>query len=681
MNNPLISDFNTPYGVPPFNLIKEEHFIPAFKLALENGSKEILTIVDGDDDPTFNNTIEAIENLGKGISQISNIFFNLNHANTNEQLQKIAKEVSPLITEFDNDIWLNEKLFKKVRIIYENRDSLSLDQEGKKLLDNMYKAFVRKGAMLSDNQKNRYREISKELSDLSLQFGENVLHETNDYNLHITEEHDLDGLPESSIEMAAEQAIKMQKEGWVFTLHLPSFLPFMKYSKRRDLRKELFIAFSSKCNHSNDRNNQQIIKKIVQLRLERVKLLGYTCYADFVLEERMAKSALKVSGFLNELLEASISFASEDIEEVKDLAIEDGLTEEFQKWDFAYYSEKLKEKKYSIDDEKLRPYFKLENVERGVFDLAGKLFGITFKRSNELPVYHNEVSAFTVFDEDGTFLSVLYIDYYPRSSKQGGAWMTSFRDQHIDQDSTEDIRPVISLVMNFTRPTASKPSLLTHNEVRTFLHEFGHALHGMLSKVKYESLSGTNVYRDFVELPSQLMENWSVEKEWLQSVAKHYITGEIIPDHYIERIIASTNFQSGYSMIRQLSFGLVDMAWHTLDTEYSGDVVSFEKEAMKRTKLLPDIEGTSTCASFSHIFNGGYAAGYYGYKWAEVLDADAYSQFKEQGIFNKEIASKYRSNILEKGGTAHPMELYKAFAGREPSVEPLLKRSGLLKEE
>ena len=680
MNNPLISDFNTPYGVPPFNIIKEEHYIPAFKLALENGRNEISIIVNNEDDPTFNNTIEAIENLGKSIGQIRNIFFNLNHANTNEQLQKIAKEVSPLITEFNNDIWLNEKLFKRVKIIYENRDSFSLDHEGNKLLDNMYKAFVRKGAMLSNEQKNKYREISKELSDLSLQFDENVLHETNDYNLHITEEHDLDGLPESCIEMATEQAKKMQKDGWVFTLHLPSFLPFMKYSKKRDLRKELFIAFSSKCNHSNDRNNQQIMKKMTQLRLERVKLLGYTCYADFVLEERMAKSALKVNGFLNELLEASISFALEDIEEVKNLAIEDGLTEEFQKWDFAYYSERLKEKKYSIDDEKLRPYFRLENIEQGVFDLANKLFGLTFKYAQDIPVYHNEVKAYRVFDENDMIMAILYIDYYPRSSKQGGAWMTSFRDQHIDQDSNEDIRPVISLVMNFTRPTASKPSLLTHNEVRTFLHEFGHALHGMLSKVKYESLSGTNVYRDFVELPSQLMENWSVEREWLQSVAKHYITGESIPDHYIEKIIASTNFQGGYSMVRQLSFGLVDMAWHTLDEEYTDDVVSFEREAMKRTKLLPDIEGTCTCTSFSHIFNGGYAAGYYGYKWAEVLDADAYSQFKEQGIFNREIASKYRSNILEKGGTAHPMELYKAFAGREPSVEPLLKRSGLLKE-
>ncbi|MBN2167265.1 MAG: M3 family metallopeptidase [Marinilabiliaceae bacterium] len=678
INNPLISSFNTLHGVPPFELFDVSFYLPAFDFAIAQGRKEIDEIIKSSEMPDFKNTIEAIENAGSLLTKVSNVFFNLNHAHTNPEIQAVARDVSPRLTEFNNDIWLNDVLFEKVKQVFDLKDVFNLNAEQNQLLENTYKAFVRKGALLNSKDKEKYRDISKQLSDLSLQFGENVLAETNDFHLHINNIDDLDGLPDSLIEYAAEQAKEMEKDGWVFTMHMPSFLPFMKYSNQRELRRKMFIAYSSRANHNNNRNNQTVIKQIVTLRLEKAQLLGYKCYADFVLEERMAKETSRVIDFLNELLDASIDYAKNDVHQVKEYAKKIGFTNEFEKWDFAFYSEKLKNEKYSIDDEVLKPYFKLENVEMGVFDLANQLWGLTFVESLKIPVYHSDVKAFEVFDENGEFISVLYVDYFPRSSKQGGAWMTSYRDQKKIDNKT--IRPVVSLVMNFSRPTATKPSLLTHNEVSTFLHEFGHALHGMLSNVTYESLSGTNVYRDFVELPSQLMENWSIEKEWLKKVALHYKTSEPIPDVLIQKIIDSSNFQSGYAMVRQLSFGLVDMSWHSITESFGGNVVDFERHAMQPTLLLPDIEGTCTCTSFSHIFDGGYAAGYYGYKWAEVLDADAFEMFKENGIFDSLIAKKFRNNILEKGGVAHPMDLYVAFRGSEPSIEPLLKRSGLGKK-
>lgn len=675
MYNPLLEPFQTPFQTPPFHLIKEEHFKPAIETAIAEGKAQIDAIISSTDAPTFANTIEALENAGGHLNDISNIFFNLNHAHTSPNLQQIAREVSPWLTAFSNDIWLNETLFEKVKTVKETTNTSSLQPFEIKLLDDTYKSFVRRGALLNGQAKERYRQITAELSDLSLQFGENVLAETNAFALHITNADDLDGLPEALVESAHHQAQEKNLEGWLFTLHFPSYGPFMKYAKKRHLRQQMFMAYSSRAHKNNEHDNKEIIKKITALRAEKAQLLGYSNHATYVLEERMAQSPDKVTHFLNDLLTAATPFAQKEMAEVTDLANKMGLQEPLQRWDFAFYSEILKAQKFNIDDETVKPYFRLDRVENGVFMLANKLFGLTFKQSNTIPVYHDEVKAFEVYDADGQFLSVLYLDYFPRPSKQGGAWMTSFRDQHLS--GSEDVRPIISLVMNFTRPTATKPSLLTYNEVHTFLHEFGHALHGMLSKVTYQSQSGTNVYRDFVELPSQMLENWSAEKEWLKEVALHYDTNELIPLQYIDSLIASEQFQSGYATLRQLGFGMVDMAWHSITQPVEKSVVDFEKEAMSATDLFPAVDGICTCTSFSHIFDGGYAAGYYGYKWAEVLDADAFELFKEKGIFDRTTATSFRQNILEKGGSAHPMELYRAFRGQEPTIEALLKRSGL----
>jgi len=675
MYNPLLDPFQTPFQTPPFHLIKEEHFKPAIETAIAEGKAQIDLIISNTEAPTFANTIEALENAGGHLNDISNIFFNLNHAHTSPNLQQIAREVSPLLTDFSNDIWLNETLFEKVKTVKETVDPSTLQPFQIKLLDDTYKSFVRRGALLSGEAKVRYRQITTELSDLSLQFGENVLAETNAFALHITNAEDLDGLPEALVESAHHQAEEKKLEGWLFTLHFPSYGPFMKYAKKRHLRQQMFMAYSSRAHKNNENDNKEIIKKITALRAEKAQLLGYSNHATYVLEERMAQLPEKVTRFLNDLLTAATPFAQKEMAEVANLAKEMGLQEPLQRWDFAFYSEILKAQKFNIDDETVKPYFRLDRVENGVFMLANKLFGLTFKQSDTIPVYHEEVKVFEVYDANEQFLAVLYLDYFPRPSKQGGAWMTSFRDQHLS--GTTDVRPIISLVMNFTRPTNTKPSLLTYNEVHTFLHEFGHALHGMLSKVTYQSQSGTNVYRDFVELPSQMLENWSAEKEWLNEVALHYDTNELIPLQYIESLIASEQFQSGYATLRQLGFGMVDMAWHSIIQPIEQSVVDFEKEAMSATDLCPTVEGICTCTSFSHIFDGGYAAGYYGYKWAEVLDADAFELFKEKGIFDKATATSYRQNILEKGGSAHPMELYRAFRGQEPTIEALLKRSGL----
>jgi len=675
--NILLEPFDTPYQTPPFHLIKEDDYLPAFKEAINRAEKEIEQIVNNDEPPSFENSVEALEAAGKQLTTVSNIFFNLNHADTNENIQKIAREVSPLLTKFNNDIWLNQKLFKRIKSVYNNKNNVTLREDRQKLLDDTFKEFVRRGALLTGEEKKQYRKITEELAKLSLEFGEHVLAETNGYKLHIIDKKDLSGLPEGVIEAAAVLAKSEKKEGWMFSLHFPSYMPFMKYADNRNLRKQMFMAYSKRGNQNNQYDNKEIIKKMVNLRREKARLLGHQTHAHYVLEKSMATSVTTVNGFLNELLEASIAFAVNDVKEVEAFAKKKGLTGKLERWDFIYYSEKLKTQKLGLNDEMTKPYFQLQNVEKGVFGLASRLYGIRFQENKSIPKYHDEVRAFEVFDENNRFLAVLYVDYFPRPTKQGGAWMTSFREQYVENG--KDIRPLVSLVTNFTRPTGTKPSLLTFREVETFLHEFGHGLHGMLSRVHYESQSGTNVYRDFVELPSQLMENWASEKEWLKEVGIHYQTGEIIPDELVEKLAESKRFQSGYATVRQLSFGLNDMAWHTLNQPFDGDVVAFEKKAMAPTELFPPVKGSCMSTAFSHIFDGGYSAGYYGYKWAEVLDADAFELFKKKGIFNKEVADSFRKNILEKGGTKHPMELYRAFRGHKPSIKPLLKRSGLQK--
>lgn len=672
--NPLLEEFNTPHKSAPFELIKLEHYLPAFTKGIENARKEIDVIAENPDNATFGNTIEALEYTGDQLDRTASVFFNLNHANTNDEMQALAREVSPMLTEFSNDIIMNEKLFARVKHVFGQKDDLDLSIEQEKLLTDRYKAFVRSGANLKEEQKAEIREISKELSKLSLQFGENVLAATNDFQLHITDVKELSGLPEGIVEAAKAVAKEKELDGWMFTLQFPSYVPFMQYSDIRELREKMFKVYTSRC-FNDEFDNQKIIKRIVELRLKKVKLFGYTSYADFVLEERMAKKATNVRDFLNELLEASMPKAKAEFQELEDYAKNLGADFKLERWDWSYYAEKLKTEKFDINDEITRPYFELEKVKAGIFDLAKRLYGLEFKVNPNLSKYHKEVEVFEVFDAEGEFVSLFYTDFHPRSTKQGGAWMTSFVEQYLKDG--KDHRPHVSIVCNFTRPTETKPSLLTFNEVTTFLHEFGHALHGMLSKCTYSSLSGTNVYRDFVELPSQFMENFATQKEWLDDVAVHYETGEKIPADLVQKIIDSENFLSGYSFVRQISFGLNDMAWHSISKPITSTVAEFEDKAMSPTELFGKVDTNCMSTAFSHIFSGGYGAGYYGYKWAEVLDADAFEAFKEQGIFNKEVAKSFKENVLEKGGSDHPMNLYLNFRGKEPSIEPLLKRSGL----
>ncbi|PKQ60616.1 peptidase M3 [Labilibaculum filiforme] len=672
--NPLLKEFTTPYESAPFELIELNHFLPAFTKSIEMARKEINEIAESSDKPNFKNTIEALEYSGHKLDRVASIFFNLNHANTNDEMQALAREVSPMLTEFSNDIIMNEKLFSRVKVVYHQKNELKLTIEQEKLLTDRYKSFVRSGANLEKVKKDQIREISKELSKLTLQFGENVLAATNSFELYITDKKELSGLPDGIIEAASMVAKEKGKEGWVFTLQFPSYVPFMQYSDVRELREKMFKVYSSRC--FNDKfDNQKILKRIVELRLKKVQLFGYKSYADFVLEERMAEKSSKVIDFLNELLNASMPKAKEEFQELQAYAKKLGASFKLERWDWAYYAEKLKTEKFDVNDEITRPYFELERVKKGVFSLATRLYGIEFKINNALSKYHKEVEVYEVLDEKGEFLSLLYTDFHPRNSKQGGAWMTSFVDQY--RKNGVDHRPHISIVCNFTRPSETKPSLLTFNEVTTFLHEFGHALHGMLSKCSYSSLSGTSVYRDFVELPSQFMENFATQKEWLDEVAAHYKTGEKIPAEIVQKIIDSENFLSGYSFVRQISFGINDMAWHSVTEPVTDEVSVFEEKAMSPTELFDRVETSCMSTSFSHIFAGGYGAGYYGYKWAEVLDADAFDAFKSAGIFNQEIANSFRKNILEKGGSDHPMSLYLKFRGKEPSIEPLLKRSGL----
>ncbi len=671
--NPLLSPFDT----APFSQIKNEHFKPAFLQSIEDARQEIDVITSNTDAPSFENTIEALEFSGQQLDRISSVFFNLNSAETNEEIQKIAQEVSPLLSEFGNDITLNIALFKRVKTVYDQKDSLDLTVEQNTLLDKKYKSFSRNGANLSEEKKTRLRAIDAKLAKLKLTFGENVLAETNKYQLHLTDEADLDGLPEGEKEAAAQLAVSKGKEkGWMITLDYPSYIPFMKYAKNRALRKKLSMAFGSKGFHNDKLDNQENVLEIAKLRYERANLLGYKTHANFVLEERMAETPEKVHSFLNELLDKAKPAAEREFQQLENFAKKlDGI-DRLEKWDGSFYSEKLKQELFNLDDEKLKPYFKLENVINGVFKVAENLFGLHFEEVNDIEKYHAEVKTYKVYDNDKNFVSLFYADFHPRAGKRGGAWMTSYKSQW--RRNGENMRPHISNVCNFTPSTKSKPSLLTFNEVTTLFHEFGHGLHGMLANTTYPSLSGTSVFWDFVELPSQILENWCYEKQALELFATHYETGETIPMELVQKIKESATFQEGMQTLRQLSFGLLDMSWHSIDPSNITNVKKHEDEAFKNTTLYPETPETCMSTAFSHIFQGGYSSGYYSYKWAEVLDADAFAYFKEKGIFNKEVATKFKDNVLSKGGTENPMVLYKRFRGSEPKVEALLERAGLL---
>ena len=672
----LTHHFNTKYNTAPFSKIKNEDFLPAFIKGIELAKAEIDAIVRNPIKPTFENTIEALAFSGDVLDRISSIFFNLNSAETNDEIQKIAQEVSPLLSEFGNDVRLNPDLFARVKTVYEQRDKLNLNPEQTTLLDKKYKSFSRNGANLPEDKKNQLREIDKELSKLSLQFGENVLAETQAYQLHIANESDLAGLPEGTIEAARSLAKSQEKEGWTFTLDHPSYVPFVTYANNRELRKKMAIAFGAKGFQNNEFDNQEIVLKIAKLRFDRAQVLGYATHAHFVLEERMAESPEKVKTFSNDLLEKAKPAALKEFAQLTAFAKElDGI-DHLEKWDGAYYSEKLKQKLFNLDDEILKPYFQLEKVLDGAFAVAQKLYGITFEEIYDVDRYHEEVKTYTVKDEDDQLVAVFYADFFPRKGKRNGAWMTSFKSQYIKKEINE--RPHISIVCNFTKPTETKPSLLTFNEVTTLFHEFGHALHGMLANTTYPSLSGTSVYWDFVELPSQILENWCYEPEALALFAYHYETGEMIPMELVHKINESASFQEGMATMRQLSFGLLDMGWHAQDPSNIKDIKAFETEQFAATQLYPDVKENAMSTSFSHIFQGGYSSGYYSYKWAEVLDADAFEYFQEKGIFNKEVATKFKENVLSKGGTEHPMILYKRFRGQEPKPEALLRRAGLV---
>jgi len=672
MNNPLL----TPFDSAPFSHIKNEHYLPGITQLIENTRSEINAIANGSEAPTFANTVEALENTGQQLDRATSVFFNLNSAETNEAIQSIAQQLSPLLTEFQNDFLLNETLFERVKKVYDNRDQLELTGEQQMLLEKQYKGFSRNGANLSDADKTMLRKIDTELSQLKLTFGENVLAATNAYELHLENEQDLDGLPDGAKEGAALISKEKGKEGWMITLDYPSYIPFMKYAKNRALRKELSLAFGARAFQNDKNNNEQHVLQIVQLRHERAQLLGYESHAHFVLEERMAQTPQKVQSFLNELMEKAKPTAQKEFDELQAFAKKLDQIDQLEKWDAAYYAEKLKQERFNLDDEILKPYFQLEKVIDGVFTVAQKLFGLQFEIDTSIDVYHADVKTYRVTDAEGVLVALFYADFHPRLGKRGGAWMTSYKPQQIKEDKNE--RPHISNVCNFTKPTATAPSLLTFNEVTTLFHEFGHALHGMLANTTYKGLSGTNVYWDFVELPSQVLENWCYEKETLELFAKHYQTGELIPMELVQKIKESATFHEGMQTMRQLSFGMLDMAWHGSDPSGIENVKTFENEAFSDAQLYPETPETCMSTAFSHIFQGGYSAGYYSYKWAEVLDADAFAYFKQEGIFNKKVAAKFKDHVLSQGGTQDPMDLYINFRGQKPNPEALLKRAGLI---
>ena len=673
MENILLTSFD----LVPFSKIETADYEPAFDRAIADAKSEIQKIIDQNEVPDFQNTIEAMAFSGMQLDRISTVFFNLNSAETTDELQNIAQSVAPKLSAFANDISLNPDLFARVKKVYDTVDLTTLTTEQKTLLDKTYKGFVRNGALLNEEDQAKLREMDAQLAVLSLKFNENVLAETNAYKLHITNEKDLKGLPEGAIEAAKNQAEQQGLEGYVFTLDYPSYIPFVTYAENRELRKEIAVANGKKGFQDNNYNNEKIVWNLVKLRDQRAKLLGYANHAAFVLEERMAQTPEKVLEFLNNLLEKAQPAAEKEFAELTQYAQKQDKIERLEKWDANYYSEKLKQERFQLDDEVLKPYFKLENVLKGVFEVAERLYGLQFKEVHHIDKYHTDVQTFEVTNEHDELTAVFYADFFPRKGKRNGAWMTSFKSQWIKDGVNQ--RPHISIVCNFTPPTSSKPSLLTFNEVTTLFHEFGHALHGMLANTTYPSLSGTSVYWDFVELPSQILENWVYEPETLALFAKHYETGATIPQEYIDKIKESSNFLEGLATVRQLSFGLLDMGWHTQVPEDSVSLKAFENRQFASTKIYPDVEENAMSTSFSHIFAGGYAAGYYSYKWAEVLDADAFDYFRQNGIFNKEIASKFKEYVLSQGGTDHPMTLYKKFRGQEPSPDALLKRAGLMK--
>ena len=676
--NPFLCPYGTPHDTTPFDKIKLEDYEPAIREGMRREDEEIGRITDNTDAPTFENTVIALEKAGELLDRVTTVFFNLMSAETCDEMDALAERLMPELSEHSNNIGLNAKLFDRIRQVYEQKDMLELTGEERQLLQKTYDGFIRNGANLSEKDKETYRRLSAELSSLTLKFSQNHLKETNSFEMVLTDKNDLEGLPESTVEAAAHTAREKGKENcWIFTLQAPSYVPFMKYSARRGLRKKLYMAYNTQCTHENECNNTDIVKRIVNVRREMAQLLGFTDFADYVLRKRMAEDSVHVYKLLDDLLEAYTPTARKEVTEVEKLAREtEGADFRLMPWDFSYYSEKLKNRKFSLDDEELRPYFELEKVKEGVFGLATRLYGITFKENKEIPVYHPDVHAYEVYDKDGSYLAVLYTDFHPRSGKRSGAWMTSYKEQWIDEQG-HNSRPHVSVTMNFTKPTPDRPALLTFSEVTTFLHEFGHALHGMFANTRFKSMSGTNVYWDFVELPSQIMENFAIEKEFLNTFARHYKTGEAIPDELIRRIVDSSNFNVAYACLRQVSFGLLDMAWYTRTAPFEGDVKTYEKAAWTRAQMLPQPDETCMSVQFGHIMSGGYAAGYYSYKWAEVLDADAFSVFKEKGIFSREVAQSFRDCILSKGGTEHPIVLYKRFRGQEPTIEALLERNGI----
>ena len=672
--NPLLVESTAPHGAPQFTQITNEHYKPAFEQAVREARADIAAIVGNAQAPTFANTIEALEFSGRRLDRISNIFFNLNEAHTNDTMQALALELSPMLTEFSNDVSLDPKLFARVKAVYDRRESLGLNTEQRRLLEKTYKGFARSGAALSDGDKKIYRELTARLSELSLQFNQNSLAATNAFTLHVTDPAVVGELPDFVREGMAAEAKERGLDGWVVTLQIPSMVPFMTYSSNRALKEKLWRAYNTRC-VGGEFDNSAIVEEIADKRLQLAGLLGYETYADYVLEERMAESSPTVNAFLAELLDRAVEAARRDVETVAGYARAQGFDAELMPWDFGYYSEKLKHERYELSEELTKPYFQLENVRRGMFELANRLYGITLRENPEIPVYHPDVKAYEVFDADGSFLAVLYMDFFPRASKRGGAWMTEFRQQGVENGV--ETRPLISVVYNFTKPTDSLPSLLTFDEVTTMLHEFGHALHVIFAAGTYPSLTGTAVYRDFVELPSQIMENWAYEKEFLDLFAVDYRTGEKMPAELIRRILDAKNYLAAYSHIRQVAYGLCDMAWHSISEPVKMPVVDFEKKAIARAQVLPYVDGQCTSTSFGHIFSGGYAAGYYSYKWAEVLEADAFSLFKEKGIFDRETAASFRENILSKGGSEHPMKLYVRFRGHKPDTQALFDKMGI----
>ncbi len=673
-NNPLSVDSTAPYGAPRFDEIRNEHYKPAFEQAIREARAEVDAIVANPEAPTFANTIEALEFSGGKLDEISNIFFNLNEAHTNDTMQSLALELSPMLTAFGNDISLDPRLFERVKAVYDQRETLGLNTEQARLLEKTYKSFARNGAALSEADKQTYRDLTEKLSQLSLKFNQNSLAATNAFTLQITDSAKIAELPDYVKESMAAEAKERDMEGWVVTLQAPSMIPFMTFSSDRELKEKLWRAYNGR-SLGDEFDNTGIVKEIAETRLALANLLGYATYADYVLEERMAENAPTVNAFLAELLDRAIDASRADVRSIAEYAKTQGFQGQLMPWDFGYYSEKLKNEKYSINEEQMKPYFKLENVQKGVFLLAEKLYGVTFKENADIPVYHPDVKAYDVYDADGRFLAVLYMDFFPRASKRGGAWMTEFRSQSVRNGV--ETRPLISVVTNFTKPTESTPSLLTFDEVTTLLHEFGHALHGIFADGTYPSLTGTAVYRDFVELPSQIMENWATEKEFLDLWAVHYQTGEPMPAELIQKIIDAKNYLAAYGHVRQVSYGLNDMAWHSITEPIAGSVPDFEKQATAKAQIMPYVDGQCTATSFGHIFSGGYAAGYYSYKWAEVLEADAFSLFKEKGIFSRDVAGSFRENVLSKGGTEHPMNLYVRFRGHKPDTEALFEKMGI----